>query len=79
MQLRLDRYGHIIGTEYLSDLVEKGHGAHHDHGILLFLPKKEKKTNLAWNHDNYHMKEFYQQYACIFCILLDVGEYLLLL
>ncbi|KAF8703528.1 hypothetical protein HU200_032339 [Digitaria exilis] len=30
-KLRLDRYGHIIGTEYLSDLVEKGHGAHHDH------------------------------------------------
>ncbi|TVU46821.1 hypothetical protein EJB05_06390, partial [Eragrostis curvula] len=30
-KLRLDRYGHIIGTEYLSDLVEKEHGAHH-HG-----------------------------------------------
>ncbi|TVU01858.1 hypothetical protein EJB05_52672, partial [Eragrostis curvula] len=35
-KLRLDRYGHIIGTEYLSDLVEKEHGAHNhvetDHG-----------------------------------------------
>ncbi|KAL6896844.1 hypothetical protein ACP4OV_007416 [Aristida adscensionis] len=24
------RYGHIIGTDYLSDQVEKEHGAHHD-------------------------------------------------
>jgi hypothetical protein len=23
------------------------------------------------------MKEFYRQYVCLFCILLDVGEYLL--
>ncbi|KAL9265494.1 Endoplasmic reticulum-Golgi intermediate compartment protein 3-like protein [Drosera capensis] len=29
-KLRLDRYGHIIGTEYLSDLVEKEHS--HDQG-----------------------------------------------
>ncbi|KAI9107247.1 hypothetical protein K1719_021856 [Acacia pycnantha] len=32
-KLRLNSYGHIIGTEYLSDLVEKEHVAHnHDHG-----------------------------------------------
>ncbi|PWZ11978.1 Endoplasmic reticulum-Golgi intermediate compartment protein 3 [Zea mays] len=36
-KLRLDKYGHIIGTEYLSDLVEKGHGAHHDHALLIKL------------------------------------------
>ncbi|KAK9284112.1 hypothetical protein L1049_023279 [Liquidambar formosana] len=30
-KLRLNSYGHIIGTEYLSDLVEKGHTDHkHD-------------------------------------------------
>ncbi|KAF2288810.1 hypothetical protein GH714_014438 [Hevea brasiliensis] len=30
-KLRLNSYGHIIGTEYLSDLVEKEHAAHkHD-------------------------------------------------
>ncbi|XP_048327410.2 uncharacterized protein LOC107416787 isoform X2 [Ziziphus jujuba] len=32
-KLRLNSYGHIIGTEYLSDLVEKEHATHdHDHG-----------------------------------------------
>ncbi|KAF3445142.1 hypothetical protein FNV43_RR14835 [Rhamnella rubrinervis] len=31
-KLRLNSYGHIIGTEYLSDLVEKEHATHkHDH------------------------------------------------
>ncbi|MBA0714710.1 hypothetical protein Golax_013669 [Gossypium laxum] len=31
LQLRLNSHGHIIGTEYLSDLVEKEHAAHkHD-------------------------------------------------
>ncbi|KAG5242453.1 hypothetical protein OIU76_010627 [Salix suchowensis] len=31
-KLRLNSYGHITGTEYLSDLVEKEHEAHnHDH------------------------------------------------
>ncbi|KAJ8770388.1 hypothetical protein K2173_015002 [Erythroxylum novogranatense] len=31
-KLRLDSHGHIIGTEYLSDLVEKEHEGHkHDH------------------------------------------------
>ncbi|KAL9252056.1 Endoplasmic reticulum-Golgi intermediate compartment protein 3-like protein [Drosera capensis] len=30
-KLRLDRYGHIIGTEYLSDLVEKEHSHNHGH------------------------------------------------
>ncbi|XP_056171402.1 uncharacterized protein LOC115663582 [Syzygium oleosum] len=29
-KLRLNKYGQIIGTEYLSDLVEKGH-EHHEH------------------------------------------------
>ncbi|KAI4295070.1 hypothetical protein MLD38_021548 [Melastoma candidum] len=29
-KLRINSYGQIIGTEYLSDLVEKGH-AHHNH------------------------------------------------
>lgn len=31
LQLRLNSHGHIIGTEYLSDLVEKEHAAH-NHG-----------------------------------------------
>lgn len=31
LQLRLDKEGMIIGTEYLSDLVEKGHTTH-NHG-----------------------------------------------
>ncbi|KAK4782750.1 hypothetical protein SAY86_007124 [Trapa natans] len=32
-KLRLNNYGHIIGTEYLSDLVEKEHTTHnHDEG-----------------------------------------------
>lgn len=34
MQLRLNNDGHIIGTEYLSDLVEKEH-AEHKHGNCL--------------------------------------------
>ncbi|KAG4909531.1 hypothetical protein JHK87_055647 [Glycine soja] len=33
-KLRLNSYGHIIGTEYISDLVEKEH-THHKHGIYL--------------------------------------------
>ncbi|PPS13699.1 hypothetical protein GOBAR_AA06902 [Gossypium barbadense] len=33
-KLRLNSHGHIIGTEYLSDLVEKEHAAH-KHGIIL--------------------------------------------
>ncbi|XP_023549502.1 endoplasmic reticulum-Golgi intermediate compartment protein 3 isoform X2 [Cucurbita pepo subsp. pepo] len=38
-KLRLHRDGHIIGTEYVSDLVEKEHAAHnHDH--------EEEKDNL---------------------------------
>ncbi|PUZ36671.1 hypothetical protein GQ55_9G056800 [Panicum hallii var. hallii] len=44
-KLRLDRYGHIIGTEYLSDLVEKGweHGhEHHD---------EQKKHEHTFNED----------------------------
>ncbi|KAL8152195.1 hypothetical protein V2J09_009955 [Rumex salicifolius] len=32
-KLRLNREGHIIGTEYLSDLVEKEHSHNHDHDI----------------------------------------------
>lgn len=31
-KLRLNSYGQIIGTEYISDLVEKGHEHDHDHG-----------------------------------------------
>ena len=34
LQLRLNSHGHIIGTEYLSDLVEKEHAAN-KHGIVL--------------------------------------------
>ena len=34
LQLRLNSHGHIIGTEYLSDLVEKEH-ATHKNGIAL--------------------------------------------
>ncbi|KAK8672714.1 hypothetical protein V6N13_111078 [Hibiscus sabdariffa] len=33
-KLRLNSHGHIIGTEYLSDLVEKEH-ATHNHGLLV--------------------------------------------
>lgn len=36
LQLRLNSYGHITGTEYLSDLVEKEHEAH-NHGNINFL------------------------------------------
>lgn len=36
LQLRLNSYGHIIGTEYLSDLVEKEHAAH-KHGNLVHI------------------------------------------
>lgn len=28
LQLRLNRDGYIVGTEYISDLVEEGHTAH---------------------------------------------------
>jgi len=34
LKLQLNRDGHIIGTEYLSDLVEKEHTTH-KHGIFL--------------------------------------------
>ena len=36
LQLRLNSHGHITGTEYLSDLVEKEHDAH-NHGNINFL------------------------------------------
>jgi hypothetical protein len=36
LQLRLNSYGHIIGTEYLSDLVEKEHEAD-KHGNLVYI------------------------------------------
>lgn len=36
LQLRLNKDGHIIGTEYLSDLVEKEHTVH-KHGESLFV------------------------------------------
>ncbi|AQK99650.1 Endoplasmic reticulum vesicle transporter protein [Zea mays] len=67
-KLRLDKYGHIIGTEYLSDLVEKGHGAHHDHGFnpvptsieagspSCFLLQKIKNWHL-FDHDHDHHDE----------------------
>ncbi|KAM1411834.1 hypothetical protein ACFX15_023721 [Malus domestica] len=32
LQLRLNSHGHIIGTEYVSDLVEKEHSHKHDDG-----------------------------------------------
>ncbi|KAL6642859.1 hypothetical protein ACP70R_021040 [Stipagrostis hirtigluma subsp. patula] len=49
-KLRLDRYGHIIGTEYLSDLVEKEHGAHnHDHGHENH--DEQKKHEHTFNED----------------------------
>lgn len=35
LQLRLNRDGHITGTEYLSDLVEKEH-ADHKHGNCIW-------------------------------------------
>uniref|UniRef100_A0A0A9D3M8 Uncharacterized protein n=1 Tax=Arundo donax TaxID=35708 RepID=A0A0A9D3M8_ARUDO len=63
-KLRLDRYGHIIGTEYLSDLVEKEHGAHH-HGILFVLPLKQK-PNLALSCDNYHVRIFIHSMYILF-------------
>lgn len=37
LQLRLNSYGHIIGTEYLSDLVEKEHTVQ-KHGKCLSAP-----------------------------------------
>lgn len=36
LQLRLNKDGYIIGTEYISDLVEKGHTAH-GHGKLIIM------------------------------------------
>lgn len=36
LQLRLNSHGHIIGTEYISDLVEKEHDhSVHKHGNIL--------------------------------------------
>lgn len=39
-QLRLNRDGVIVGSEYLSDLVEKGHGVHKHGKILCFFVYK---------------------------------------
>ncbi|CAL4925784.1 unnamed protein product [Urochloa decumbens] len=50
-KLRLDRYGHIIGTEYLSDLVEKEHGAHHDHDHGHEHHDEQKKQEHTFNED----------------------------
>ncbi|GJN19815.1 hypothetical protein PR202_gb07125 [Eleusine coracana subsp. coracana] len=50
-QLRLDRYGHIIGTEYLSDLVEKEHGAHHNHDHGHEHHEEAKKHELTFDED----------------------------
>uniref|UniRef100_A0A0E0D7T8 Endoplasmic reticulum vesicle transporter C-terminal domain-containing protein n=1 Tax=Oryza meridionalis TaxID=40149 RepID=A0A0E0D7T8_9ORYZ len=49
-KLRLDKYGHIIGTEYLNDLVEKEHGTHnhdHDHEHQ----DEQKKQEHTFNED----------------------------
>uniref|UniRef100_A0A0D9VZU5 Endoplasmic reticulum vesicle transporter C-terminal domain-containing protein n=1 Tax=Leersia perrieri TaxID=77586 RepID=A0A0D9VZU5_9ORYZ len=49
-KLRLDRYGHIIGTEYLNDLVEKEHGTHdHDHDHEHH--DEQKKQEHTFNED----------------------------
>jgi hypothetical protein len=62
MQLRLDKYGHIIGTEYLSDLVEKEHGTH-DHGIICFPIKGKLNIALVLS---FHKKESpFQSIVCI--------------
>ncbi|EES03808.1 hypothetical protein BDA96_03G365300 [Sorghum bicolor] len=50
-KLRLDKYGHIIGTEYLSDLVEKGHGAHHDHDHGQEHHDEQKKPEQTFNEE----------------------------
>lgn len=45
LQLRLNKDGHIIGTEYLSDLVEKEHTVH-KHGessLIICLPSTQLK------------------------------------
>ncbi|KAF6166083.1 hypothetical protein GIB67_023793 [Kingdonia uniflora] len=42
-KLRLSKDGHIIGTEYLSDLVEKEH-TNHKHGLKNTVPEGEGKA-----------------------------------
>ncbi|OAY83706.1 Endoplasmic reticulum-Golgi intermediate compartment protein 3, partial [Ananas comosus] len=51
-KLRLNREGHIIGTEYLSDLVEKEHSTHeHDHGDDHHEDSSQKKQEHTFNSD----------------------------
>ena len=47
LQLRLNSHGHIIGTEYLSDLVEKEHAAN-KHGIVLGVVHLHHGFNLIY-------------------------------
>ncbi|KAL9674995.1 hypothetical protein QQ045_003194 [Rhodiola kirilowii] len=41
-KLRLNNDGHIVGTEYLGDLVEKGHSHGHSHGKMQLSSTKVK-------------------------------------
>lgn len=50
LQLRLNSYGHIIGTEYLSDLVEKE--LPHKHGNLVYIYIFWSKRNLSCSIDS---------------------------
>lgn len=40
LQLRLNSYGHIIGTEYLSDLVEKEHTDDKHGNVIMSTPQR---------------------------------------
>ncbi|KAG8098410.1 hypothetical protein GUJ93_ZPchr0013g37271 [Zizania palustris] len=51
-KLRLDKYGHIIGTEFLNDLVEKEHGTHnHDHDHEHQDEEKKLEVEHTFNED----------------------------
>ncbi|XP_031396430.1 endoplasmic reticulum-Golgi intermediate compartment protein 3 [Punica granatum] len=50
-KLRLNSYGHIIGTEYLSDLVEKEHIHKHDEGGDHHEHSEEKTHGHTFDHD----------------------------
>ncbi|XP_072956471.1 uncharacterized protein [Typha angustifolia] len=51
-KLRLNKEGDIIGTEYLSDLVEKEHSDHkHDHGDGHHDDSSQKKLEHTYNSD----------------------------
>ncbi|KAL6603707.1 hypothetical protein ACP70R_044068 [Stipagrostis hirtigluma subsp. patula] len=53
-------YGHIIVIDYLSDLVEKEHGAHHDHAVFIHGHEhhdEQKKQEHTFNEDAEKMVE----------------------